>query len=66
HRIAAEMDARNTASAALARRLGFRLEGHLQEHLYSKGEYTDTLIFGMLAGDLPGQGPAAADAETPT
>ena len=53
HRIAAEMDARNTASAALARRLGFRLEGHLHEHLYSKGEYTSTLVFGMLAGDLP-------------
>jgi len=53
HRVAAEMDARNDASAALARRLGFRPEGHLLQNLYSKGEYTDTLIWGMLASDLP-------------
>lgn len=53
HRVAAEMDARNDASAALARRLGFRLEGHMIEDLYCKGEYTDTFVFGMLARDLP-------------
>lgn len=53
HRVAAEMDARNSASAALARRLGFRLEGHMIEDLYCKGEYTDTFVFGMLARDLP-------------
>lgn len=52
HRIAAEMDARNDASAALARRLGFRFEGHMIEDLYCKGEYTDTFVFGMLARDL--------------
>ncbi|MEJ1087163.1 GNAT family N-acetyltransferase [Microbacterium sp. Mu-80] len=53
HRVKAEMDARNAASAALARRLGFRLEGHMIEDLYCKGEYTDTFVFGMLARDLP-------------
>lgn len=53
HRVAAEMDARNDASAALARRLHFRLEGHMIEDLYCKGEYTDTFVFGMLARDLP-------------
>ncbi|UNK69953.1 GNAT family N-acetyltransferase [Microbacterium sp. H1-D42] len=53
HRIAAQMDARNDASAALARRLGFRFEGHMIEDLYCKGEYTDTFVFGMLARDLP-------------
>lgn len=52
HRVAAQMDARNAASAALARRLGFRKEGHMLEDLYCKGEYTDTVLFGMLARDL--------------
>lgn len=53
HRVSAEMDARNHASAALARRVGFRLEGHMLEDFPSKGEITDTLRFGMLARDLP-------------
>lgn len=52
-RVTADMDARNHASAALARRLGFRLEGHMLEDFPSKGEITDTLRFGMLARDLP-------------
>lgn len=58
HRVAAQMDARNTASAALAERLGFRREGHLVQDLFSKGEYTDTFIYGMLARDLPAKDPA--------
>lgn len=53
HRVAAQMDARNTASAALAERLGFRREGHLLQGMFSKGEFTDTFIYAMLAGDLP-------------
>jgi RimJ/RimL family protein N-acetyltransferase len=45
------MDARNTASAKLARRIGMRQEAHLRQDWWSKGEWTDTLIFGMLASD---------------
>ena len=45
------MDSRNTASAKLARRIGMREEAHLRKDWWSKGEWTDTLIFGMLASD---------------
>ncbi|WP_186293194.1 GNAT family N-acetyltransferase [Brevibacterium aurantiacum] len=51
HRIIAQMDARNTASARLASRIGMRQEAHLRQDWWSKGEWSDTLIFGMLRSD---------------
>lgn len=51
HRVVAQMDARNTASAKLAARIGMRQEAHLRQDWWSKGEWTDTLIFGMLSSD---------------
>ena len=51
HRVVAQMDARNTASAKLAERIGMRQEAHLRQDWWSKDEWTDTLIFGMLATD---------------
>lgn len=53
HRVAAQMDARNAASAKLAGSVGMRREAHLREDWWSKGEWTDTLVFGMLASDRP-------------
>jgi RimJ/RimL family protein N-acetyltransferase len=54
HKVCAECDARNTASAALLRRLGFHQEGHLRAHTWIKGEWTDDLLFGLLASDQAG------------
>jgi len=51
HRIAAQMDARNTASARLAERVGMVREAHFRKNWWSKGEWTDTLIFAQLADD---------------
>ncbi|WP_448852077.1 GNAT family N-acetyltransferase [Corynebacterium sp. 335C] len=51
HRVTAQMDARNTASAALARRVGLRLEAHHVRDWFSKGEWTDTLVFARLASE---------------
>lgn len=51
HRVAAQMDARNTASAALASAVGMRHEAHLRQDWWSKGEWTDTLVFGMVSAD---------------
>lgn len=51
HRVVAQMDARNTASAKLAERIGMRQEAHLRQNWWSKGEWTDTVIFGMLSSD---------------
>ena len=51
HRVAAQMDGRNTASAKLARNAGMRHEAHLRQDWWSKGEWTDTIIYGQLAAD---------------
>ena len=51
HRISAECDARNTSSARLLERVGFRREGYLVSNTWLKGEWTDDLLFGLLAED---------------
>jgi aminoglycoside 6'-N-acetyltransferase len=49
HRVSAECDARNTSSARLLDRLGFQREGHRPANTWIKGEWTDDLLFGLLA-----------------
>jgi len=56
HRVVAQMDARNTASARLAARVGMRQEAHFRRDFWSKGEWTDTLVFGLLASELADEG----------
>lgn len=51
HRITAQMDARNSASAALARRVGLRLEAHHVQDWFSKGEWADTLVYARLTSE---------------
>src|SRR5699024_10141769 len=41
----------NTASARLAERVGMHREAQLRQDWWSKGEWTDTVIFAMLASD---------------
>ena len=52
HRVSAECDARNERSAKLLARLGFRQEGRRVQHTWIKGEWTDDLLFGLLAKDF--------------
>lgn len=52
HRIQANLDARNEASAKLCERVGMRKEGHFIQDFWSKGEWTDSLVYGMLISDL--------------
>lgn len=49
HRVYAELDARNAASAALCTRLGMRHEARFVEHSFVKGEWTDTDVYAVLA-----------------
>jgi RimJ/RimL family protein N-acetyltransferase len=49
HRIVGRLDGRNTASAAVLARLGMRREAHLVENERVKGEWTDEVIYGLLA-----------------
>lgn len=53
HRIIAQMDARNTASARVAERLGMQLEAKSRQDYWSKGEWTDSLVYAALASDRP-------------
>lgn len=50
-RVSAECDARNDRSARLLERLGFRREGLRVRNTWIKGEWTDDLLFGILAED---------------
>ena len=49
HRVWADLDARNTASARLCVRLGMRFEAHRLQDVWSKGEWTDSLQYAVLA-----------------
>ncbi|MDI3330351.1 MAG: GNAT family protein [Micrococcus sp.] len=53
HRVRVRMDARNAASARLCERLGFRREGLLRRDWLIRGEWTDTLVYGMLTEERP-------------
>lgn len=50
-RVSAECDARNERSARLLQRVGFRPEGRRLRNTWMKGEWTDDLLFGLLADD---------------
>ena len=48
HRVYGSCDARNTASAAVLRRLGMRQEAHFRDNEIFKGEWGDELVFAVL------------------
>jgi len=49
HRVFGQIDGRNVASARVLERLGMRREAHLVENEWVKGEWTDEVIYGVLA-----------------
>jgi aminoglycoside 6'-N-acetyltransferase len=49
HRVVAQLDARNVASASLCERLGMTEEARLRKDCWFKGEWTDNVIYGLLA-----------------
>lgn len=49
HRVSAGCDARNRNSARLLERVGFLQEGRRRDFTWIKGEWTDDLLFGLLA-----------------
>lgn len=54
HRLYGDCDPRNTRSAALMERLGFRREAHFVQNVFIKGEWVDSLIYAVLAREWPG------------
>src|SRR5215211_3960270 len=53
HRVRATCDDRNMRSAAVLKRVGMRREGHLLESTWSKGEWTNDLLYGVLRREWP-------------
>jgi [ribosomal protein S5]-alanine N-acetyltransferase len=51
HRLEADIDPRNAASAASLTRLGFQLEGTLRERWQVGGEISDSGLYGLLRTD---------------
>lgn len=51
HRIVGRLDARNTASAAVLRKLGMRHEAHFVRNEFVKGEWTDEAVYALLADE---------------
>ena len=49
HRVVARLDARNEPSARLAQRLGMRREAHFVRNELFKGEWSDELVYAVLA-----------------
>jgi RimJ/RimL family protein N-acetyltransferase len=52
HRVFAQLDPRNEASARLCERLGMRQEALLRENEIFKGEWGDTAIYAILASEF--------------
>jgi RimJ/RimL family protein N-acetyltransferase len=53
--VIARVDDRNLASTRLAQRLGMRLEAHLVQNEWFKGEWSDELDFALLKTEWPAQ-----------
>ena len=49
HRLYARVDPENPASARVLASVGFRIEGHFRSDTFIKGEWRDSLIYGLLA-----------------
>lgn len=51
HRIIGRADARNRASTRVMEKLGMRHEAHFRENEFIKGEWTDEIVYAMLAAE---------------
>ncbi len=51
HRVSAQIDTRNAASAAVAAKLGMRREAEFRENEWFKGEWTSSWIYAILAAE---------------
>jgi RimJ/RimL family protein N-acetyltransferase len=49
HRVYGRLEARNAASARVLEKLGMRLEAHLRENEWVKGEWQSELVYALLA-----------------
>lgn len=56
HRISAAMGPDNTASIVIAHRLGMTYEGRIRDHVYTNGQWRDSLLYSILFDEwIPGE-----------
>ena len=53
HRIQIKCDSANVASKAIPERLGFNLDGTIREDRKHNGQYSSTLVYGLLESEWP-------------
>jgi [ribosomal protein S5]-alanine N-acetyltransferase len=53
HRVSAAIGPGNAPSLTVVRRLGFTYEGRLRDHVFTNGEWRDSLLYSLLAVDRP-------------
>jgi RimJ/RimL family protein N-acetyltransferase len=51
HRISAAMGPDNATSVAIVRRLGMTYEGRIRDHVYTNGQWRDSLLYSILADE---------------
>jgi len=54
HRIELNIRPENTASRAVAEKLGYRVEGFREKYLHIDGDWRDHVTYVLFAGDIPG------------
>src|SRR5262249_36492363 len=55
HRVWLHVSAENTRAQRLYERLGFVREGVLRQHRFTEGRWRDTIVMGLLEGELSGE-----------
>jgi RimJ/RimL family protein N-acetyltransferase len=58
HRVTAAIGPENEASIAVVKRLGFSYEGHLRDHVFTNGEWRDSLLYSLLQHEYADASPA--------
>jgi RimJ/RimL family protein N-acetyltransferase len=63
HRVSAECDVRNPASYRVMEKLGMRREAHFVEHMWFKGEWSDSYVYAILDREWRAQAGSGRSAE---
>lgn len=53
HRITAAVGPENAASLAVVKRVGMTYEGRLRDHVFTNGDWRDSLLYSVLRDDVP-------------
>jgi ribosomal-protein-alanine N-acetyltransferase len=64
HRISAAMGPDNTASIAIAHRLGMIYEGCIRDHVYTNGRWRNSLLYSVLVDEWAATGTAGRRASS--